>query len=210
MSSLIKGTEMKENELKKYSRESIDTVIRLLKKPDLTMKEIAEITNSDFYYISDINRGKITDLNYPSSIFPIRSIDNRLLNADTINNIISLLKNTTFSIEQIGNMTGVSSFIVGQINRGKHKECKNLQDSFPIRDKQTKLSTNEDNLKVSEVIDIIDAILHTTLSFEEIARRYTVEKSAIDRINRKETWKNVSEKYQAPIRTNPYNKQFRS
>ena len=201
---------MKENELKKYSRESIDTVIRLLKKPDLTMKEIAEITNSDFYYISDINRGKITDLNYPSSIFPIRSIDNRLLNADTINNIISLLKNTTFSIEQIGNMTGVSSFIVGQINRGKHKECKNLQDSFPIKDKQTKLSTNEDNLKVSEVIDIIDDILHTTLSFEEIERRYNVEKSAIDRINRKETWKNVSEKYQAPIRTNPYNKQFRS
>lgn len=197
-----------------YSKELVSEIISLIRDTEYSFKEIADTTSTNIWLVSDINNGKNTYAKEEIKEFPIRSsksvkadIDKQL--AETI---VRKLKTEDKSADQIGCELGIPGYTVGQINRGKHSICKKLNETYPIRKRLHRNKESAQNVlaKLSEaqVKEILFMILNTECSFEEIAKRFGVNKTTIDRINRKQTWTNLTEKYKAPIRTNPYNKKF--
>lgn len=189
----------------KFSQDDIDIVIDLLKTTDFSFDKISEITNTNWYFVSDVNRGKRKVASNNEIRFPIRKNHKHTkITNELINSIVSELQKDELSEEQIGELLNVSPYTVGQINRGKHSICKSMNISFPIRQKQHRNKTNYSGRKINDdqLLEIIDLLLDTSLSTEEIARRYNVDKSAIDRINRGVVFKPITNQYKLPIRQN--------
>lgn len=196
----------------KFFQEDIEAVIELLKTTDFSFDKIAEITNTNLNFVIDVNRGKRKFSSYNQFQFPIRKNKKHIkLSNELFQSIIFELQKDELSERQIGELLNIPSYTVGQINRGKHSLCKSLNISFPIRKKQYRNKTNYSGRKIDDeqLIEIIDLLLNTYLSTEEIARRYDVNKSTIDRINRGVVFKPVTNKYKLPIRQNrQYNLQI--
>lgn len=200
----------KNRSTQKYYQEELDIVIDLLKNTEYSYAKISEMTGLKFTYINDVNRGKING-DYHGEDIPIRRYKYNKSNMtyDLASLIIDYLKKD-YAAEQISEIVGVPAYSVGQLNRGKMAICRAFNETFPIqkrphRNKEAAQKTLA-KLSAKDVIDIAELLLNTSLSLEEIARRYSVEKVSIDRINQKKTWKNILIKYEAPIRTNPKNK----
>lgn len=194
----------------KYFQEDLDNVSNLLLNTEYSFQKIADLTNTNFYYVYDVNRGKIKG-DYHNIIVPIRKkkYNKTEMTEELAYKIIELLQED-LSAEQIAEMVGVPAYTVGEINRGKMAICKKMNETFPIQKKphRNKESAQKMFAKLSkeQVLEIVNLLLSSTLSFEEIARRYSVSRTTIDRINQKKTWKNILVNYEAPIRTNPKNK----
>lgn len=196
----------------KYNQDNLDTVISLLKDTEYSFLKISEITNTAFSYVQDVNRGKING-NYHGENIPIRKYkyDKSNMTRELAMQIIEYLEKD-YSAEQISDIVGVPSYTVGQINRGKMAICKDILEEYPI---QKRPHRNKEipkkrlaKLTSNDVYDIVNLLLNTSLSLEEISRRYSVDRVTIDRINQKKTWKKLLSEYAAPIRTNPKNKKF--
>lgn len=194
----------------KYNQDNLDIVIHFLEQTEYSFSKIAEITNTNFSYVCDVNRGKING-NYNGHNIPIRKYKyNKLdMTKELALCIIDYLKKD-FSAQEISNILGIPHYTVGQINRGKMAICKEISEDYPIQKKKHRNKESAQKilakLTTNEVYEIVDLLLNTKLSLEEIARRYSVDRSVIDRINQKKTWKNLLIDYEAPIRTNPKNK----
>lgn len=194
----------------KYNQDDLDVVIDLLKNTEYTFQKISDVVDASFSYVCDVNRGRING-NYHGQITPIRKYkyDKSNMTTELALQIIDFLKKD-YSAEQIANIVGVPSYTIGQINRGKMAICKEISEVFPIQKRQHRNKESAQKLLAkltpNDVYDIVDLLLNTSLSLEEIAQRYSVDRSAIDRINQKKTWKNLLNNYEAPIRTNPKNK----
>lgn len=189
----------------KFSQDDIEAVIELLKTTDFSFDKISEITNTNWNFVADVNRGKRKFASHDEIRFPIRENHKHTkVTSELINSIIYELQKDESSEEEIGELLNISSYTVGQINRGKHSICKSLNMSFPIRQKQHRNKTNYSGRKINDnqLLEIIDLLLNTSLSTEEIARRYGVDKSAIDRINRGVVFKPITNQYKLPIRQN--------
>ena len=192
-----------------FSESIMQDVIELLKNTDYSMTKIADITNTNLYYVYDINRGKRTVLNNSKLTFPIRGNKTIRVNM-TVKlaiEIINELKKYDCSTHQIAVKFGVYDYTVGSINRGKHSICKLLTDyDFPIRKKPYRNKENAINAprKITEdaLVEIIDLLINTNLSFEELASRYSVKKNCIKLINEGKTFKLITNKYKLPIRQN--------
>lgn len=196
---------------RKYTQDNLDYVISLLKTTDFSCRKIAELSNTPYTYVCDVNRGRVNG-NYHNIKVPIREykVEKPKVTKELADKIIKLLKKNDKSAEQIANELEIPACTVGQVNRGKLAICKKLNETFPIRKREyrNKESAQEicASLTKEEVIEIAELLLNTNLSTEEISRRYNVTKVTIDRINRIQTWKNVLCDFYAPIRTNPKNK----
>lgn len=194
----------------KYTSDDFNIVAYLLKNTKYSYKKIAELTDTRFTFVNDVNRGKVNQ-DYKNYSIPIRENIHPRVNMthNLALKIIEYLKKD-YSAEKISEIVGVPSYTVGQINRGKMAICKTLSEEFPIQKKphRNKLAAQKTCAKLTpdEVGEIVNLLLNTSLSLEEIARRYSVHKVTIDRINRKKIWKNLLTNYEAPIRTNPRNK----
>ena len=161
--------------------------------------KVKEMTNCKINYIPLDESGRLTIENLKKVINKHTKITDEL-----VNSIVSELQRDKLSEEQIGELLNISPYTVGQINRGKHSICKSMNISFPIRQKQHRNKTNYSGRKINDnqLLEIIDLLLNTSLSTEEIARRYNVDKSAIDRINRGVVFKPITNQYKLPIRQN--------
>lgn len=194
----------------KYNQDDLDVVIDLLKNTECTFQKISEITDTKFSYVSDVNRGKVAG-NYHGYAIPIREYkyDKSNMTKELALQIIDYLKKD-YSAEQVSDIVNVPSYTVGQINRGKMAICKDISEEYPIQKRQHRNKESAQKLLAkltpNDVYEIVELLLNTSLSLEEISRRYSVDHSAIDRINQKKTWKNLLNGYEAPIRTNPKNK----
>lgn len=188
-----------------FSLDDIEAVIELLKTTKFSFDKIAELTNTNFSFVADINRGKRSFLTYTNYAFPIRRNNKHCdMTKNLAESIIAMLKRDDLSAEQIGEMFNVPSCTVGQINRGKHSICKVIDCDFPIRKKQYRSKQNYSARKIddNQLLEIIDMLLQTSLSTEEIARRYNVNRTDIDRINRGVIFKPITNQYKLPIRQN--------
>lgn len=194
----------------KYNQDNLDGVIDLLKNTEYTFQKISELTNTNFYYVNDVNRGKVNG-NYHNQVIPIRTYkyDKTKMTKSLALQIIEYLKKD-LSAERISNIVKIPSYTIGQINRGKMAICKDILENYPIQKRQhrNKESAQKTLAKLTpnEVYDIAELLLNTSLSLEEISRRYSVTRPTINRINQKKTLENLLNKYEAPIRTNPKNK----
>lgn len=194
----------------KHFQEELDVVIELLKDTEYSFQKIADLSGTTAMFVQDVNRGKVKG-DYHQVNIPIRKYKYKKSNMtkELALQIINLLKKD-LSAEQVGNEVGVPTYTVGEINRGKMAICKEIEEEFPIQKKPHRNREAPQQLlaKLSkkQVLEIVNLLLNTDLSLEEIARRYNVQRCSIDRINRKQTWKNVLVDYEAPIRTNPKNR----
>lgn len=190
---------------KKFSDETCDAIARTILNTDYSFLKISELFSVKLSLVSDINRGRrlIDGKNYN---YPLRKTTQKTkLTDELVAIIIYKLKNDNEkSADQIGDELGISGYTVGQINRGKSAFCKDLNEEFPIRKKQYK---NKDNAganfkKISreQLKEIVELLLTTKLSIEEISRRYNVTRSTIDRINQIKTWERELNKFIKPIR----------
>lgn len=177
----------------KYSDEFCQSIIDTILSSTLTFQEIAQQYNVKISLISDLNRGrrKLKNNNYT---YPLRKTTTKTaLTQELILTIIDKLKNENDkSADQIGDELGISGFTVGNINRGKAACCRTLNESFPIR---KHLYRNKENagknfakISVEQLWEIVELLLSTDLSLEEISQRYNVTKLSIDRINQIKTW----------------------
>lgn len=198
----------------RYNESHIGKVVSLLRDTNFSFQKIADITQTNLNFVYDINRGKRSVFKNGYVKFPIREGVKRIpLNEELVENIVCLLKKNNMSAEEIGQELNIPAYTVGQINRGKHSFCKKMNETFPIRKKEYRSRTNYSRRKLSnaQLNEVIELLINTTLSTEEIARRYSIDKASVDRINRGATFKPVTEKYKLPIRQNKvYNAQIDS
>lgn len=189
-----------------FTDDDVYTVIDLLKNTDYSFEKIAELADVNFYFVADINKGKRSFLKDGETTFPIRENNKHCpMTIELASTIIYLLKNEDDkSSEQIADMLHIPGYTVGQVNRGKHSICKQINEEYPIRKKQYKNRNNRGSTKLSDkdVYKIIELLINTNLSTEEISRRYNVDRTAINRINRGASFKNITTQFKLPIRQN--------
>lgn len=190
-----------------YSEAKIEICIHLLRQTDFSFGKIADMLNVKFSFVCDVNRGKRNYSGSSSYTFPIRkNVSRTVLDDRLVGEIVRLLKTSDMTADQIGESLGIPGYTVGQINRGKSSFCRRLQEAFPIRKTphRNALSAQAICAKISEeeLKEIIDLLINTSVSFEEIAKRYNISKDSVKRINCGETWKNYTASYKLPIRQN--------
>lgn len=194
----------------KFSEDDIANVIYYLQNSNFSFKKIADLTNTNFYFVEDINRGKRIFQNKYKYSFPLRAYAiNRKKNPVTLQmaqQVIVELKKMDKSNEEIGQLFGLPGYTIGQINRGKLAICKEISnESFPIRKTpyRNPIPKNRSKITQKQLQQVIDFLLNTQLSMTEIGKRVNLSRTEIGRINKGEVFtKQLSAKYKLPIRQN--------
>jgi group I intron endonuclease len=172
------------NPMAKITQEKAEEVIDLLLNTKLSYDEIAEKANLDKRYIQHINHGEAwSNIKYT---YPLRKFLNKLTN-EKVQEIISLLKDESKSIDDIVEITEVKRHTILNINKGKAY----IQDSetYPIK---------ELGLKKETLNKIIELLSTTDMYYREIADEVDVSLSIVANINVGESWYNENLSY--PIR----------
>lgn len=187
----------------KYGEQDYQEIVDLLKNTDLTFEEIAVKTNTDFSLVADINRGKrISWFSQNNFEIPIRkTVTHAKVSINLAKQVVQLLKKNDMSADEIGNLLGLPGYTVGSINRGKHKICKELNESFPIRKKEYRKPSNK-IFSQYQLNQILDLLFFTNLSMEEISQRFNVSKSTITAINTGRNYRKQNSYYKFPLRQN--------
>ena len=201
---------------RKFSEDTLQSVLYLLMNTKYSMTKIADITDTNLYFVFDVNRGKRKSLHSGNIKFPIRKnkIARVNMSLELALKVVDMLKTSDECVEQIGNELGIPGYTVGCINRGKHSICRKLNEAFPIRKTPHRNKESAMNLlrKLSDhdLYEIIDSLINSSISMEELSNRYGVSRESIARINEGKTFKNITNKYKLPIRQNKkYNKDVR-
>ena len=201
---------------KKFGEDDLQAVLHLLKNTEYSMTKIADITNTNFNFVCDINRGKRKSIRSENIKFPVRERKSTKVNMtlELAMTIVDALKNSDKCVDRIGNDLGVPGYTVGCVNRGKHTICDKLNETFPIRKTPHRNKESAMNLlrklSDSDLYEIIDSLINSSTSLEELANRYGVSRASIARINEGKTFKNITSKYKLPIRQNKkHNKDVR-
>lgn len=191
----------------RYSSDDIDSVIEMLTQTPFSFNKIAELTNTNFNFVADINQGKRTFLDKQQYDFPLRKGKQQThMTIELAEQIVSMLKENELSSGEIGERLGVPKYTVGSINRGTHSICKILHiNSYPIRKKQFKKTPKNKLLSKGQLNNILDLLFFTNLSMEEIGQRFGVSKSIITAINTGRNYYNDNQKYKFPLRQNKKN-----
>ena len=177
----------------------------MISTTDYLFSKIAELTDTNFDFVVDVNNGKRkmdTEGNYE---YPIRNNPrNTKLTNELINRIISYLKDDILSEREIGDLLNISPFTVGQINRGKSSVCKTLHETYPIRKKPHRNKIIPQillgKLSSDDVLNVINDLRFSNKPIDEIALEYNVSRVTIQRINTGKTWKNFTTDYDLPLR----------
>lgn len=183
-------------------------VIDYLKSTSFSASEIAKLTNTNTYYVNDVNRGRRLIPHKEDVVFPIRksSVFTPNVTLDLALRIVDELKNSDSNASQIGEKFGIPAYTVGSINRGKHSICKQISEVYPIRKTphRNKLAAMESSstIPLATVIQIIELLINSSLSTEEISQRFNVSKNIVNRINQGKTFKPITLQFKVPIRQN--------
>ena len=187
----------------KYTDTDYERVASLLKNTTLSFEEIAIETDTDFYLVADINSGKRKGWFLKNDIkTPIRKTTPRTkISVELAQKIVLLLKKNDMSTDEIGEYLNIPGYTVGSINRGKHSICKQLNEDFPIRKKEYRNPSNK-IFSQYQLNKILDLLLFTNISMEEIGNRLGVSKSTIAAINTGRNYRNQNRQYKFPVRQN--------
>lgn len=171
----------------------VDEIIYVIKNTNLTMKEISDKFSVSTHVIKGINNGTTIAYRKENYLYPIRNFTNYFVTNEVACEIISAIRNeSSMTLKQISENFNVPSSVVVAINNGKsHKQS---NESYPIR-KPNKFYIED---KVLENIqkDLIDK----TLSYDDISKKYNLDKQKISRINTGRLLKKQGLRY--PLRIN--------
>lgn len=187
----------------RYEEEDYWAVARLLKDTNLPFEEIAIKTGTDLNLVFDINQGKRIGWFKKTGLqVPIRkTVQKAKVSVQLGKQIIEALKKQDMSANEIGQLFNVPSFTVGSINRGTHSVCQKIKEDYPIRKKPYRNPSNK-IFSSFQLNQIVDFLLNTSLSLEEIAQRIGVTKSTIKSINAGGNYHNNLSAYKFPLRQN--------
>lgn len=179
---------------------SIEEEIKsLVKNSNYSFKQIGDMYGVSSSCISNINNGKTffeEDIEYP-----IRKTARRtILNPSIVDTIVKMLQDNEKSIEEIASIMNISSFTIGDINRGRNSQCpKNI--SYPIR-KAIKQNTYSNRIDQEQVKAICYQLIFTNNTIETISKQYDLGKNTVGDISRGIAWKEITNQFKLPIRKN--------
>lgn len=177
---------------------SDDDVLKLkvdLAETDIPLSQLAKKYNISKRQVLRINQGisrAVLDEKYPIRKNP--NINGKLTEQD-VDNIIDLLKYTYRFNGDIAREYGVEVHTISKINDGTAHHRDNIQ--YPIRNWKSSgiiLFTYE------QVAEIINTLLNTKESIQSLAKKYNVDRRAIEGINRGTSKKYFREGLSYPLR----------
>lgn len=179
-----------------------DEIKRLLIEDKLSYREICETVHATMDSVSGINLGKAY---YDSKLtYPLRksTVRRTILNEDMVKEIINDLKtHPEMSENDIAKKLNISPYTVLCINRGKSKTYSPKNINYPIR-KFEKDSTYNSILTFDKVKKMCYEIIFTKYSLVEIGKHFGVKPNTVTDISRGIAWKEITNKFKLPIRTN--------
>lgn len=159
------------------SQEKLNKIIYKLSDTKDSYSSIAAEFNISKKTVLNINYG--VHYNNPTLTYPIRKTPNLngTLDEEAINNIIEILKYSYDTNEHIGQMFGVSEHTIRLINKGLAHHRDNIE--YPIRPS----SATHSKVSYDELMEIVDLIQNTDMSFRAIGRKYGLDHRIIQNIN---------------------------
>lgn len=115
-----------------------------------------------------------------------------------IDTVIEMLKDESYSYNDIIAKTGISMTHIYNINTGARRRRDDL--TYPIRKSNTK-GTKGLKLSPEENLEIHSLLKNTSLSYEEIGQKYGVKRDTIGDINAGKTKSYLLENWTYPIRS---------
>ena len=175
--------------IRKYGEDAYELIILEdnLTKEQLNEREIYWIAYYDTYF-NGYNQST-------GGANPVKPI----FTEERINNVIEMLKDESYSYQDIVNKTGISMTHIYNINTGKRRKRDDLQ--YPIRQSNTK-GTKGLKFSQEECKKIHQEILSNKKTFKEIAKEFNCSDSTIRDINKGITKSYILDGYTYPLRTN--------
>lgn len=175
--------------IRKYGEDAYELIILEdnLTKEQLNEREIYWIAYYDTYF-NGYNQ-------FTGGANPVKPI----FTEEKINNVIEMLKDESYSYQDIVNKTGISMTHIYNINTGKRRKRDDLQ--YPIRQSNTK-GTKGLKFSQEECKKIHQEILSNKKTFKEIAKEFNCSDSTIRDINKGITKSYILDGYTYPLRTN--------
>lgn len=149
-----------------------------LRNTQMSLAEIGKLHNVSKKTVMRINQGlQYEELNetYPIRVEP--NLNGKLTD-EQVCEIIEILRISYRQYEDIARQYGISISAVKQINSGDCHPLPNIK--YPIR---TYKNSGKPACTYAQVQEIIDLLLHSTISCNEIAKRYDVELNTVYAIN---------------------------
>lgn len=179
----------------KLSNKDVDNIKNDLKNTNLSLSKIAEKYNISKKQVLRINQG-VSRASLGES-YPIRQTPNinGKLTEEDVDSIIEILQYTYRFNGDIAREFGVEVHLISDINQGKLHHRENIQ--YPIRNWK---SCGVILFTYEQVTDIINCLINTKETIQSIAKRYGVDRQAIDNINRGKSKKYIREGLSYPLR----------
>lgn len=180
----------------RYSKEKVDQLTYSLKyELEKTFKQLAKEYDMDITCIHDINQGRAWKRDYLT--YPIRL--GKMKRAEEIHpQIRDLLLNTKIPQKEIAKQFNISQQTVSEINMGKKGYVQNLE--YPLR-KNNGIEQKMTCISPGFADEICSDILNTSLSFQQISKKYEVPYSLVLNLNSGKAKKYRNEqKYKYPLR----------
>lgn len=180
--------------LQKYGREnfSLELVEDYIPFSELDEKEKYYIDYFESYYITGKGYNLTQGGQWGSS--------HQKLTLTQANEIKHLIADSDLSFKEIGNKYNVTLYCISDINRGKSFFDKNIQ--YPIRKSIPRSDMDEDKFDI-----ILDMLINTDMTQDEIALATDVYTSTVGKINRGEnSWcpKDLTYPLRKPVQKNTY------
>ena len=168
----------------KLTRNEVLEILSLLKNSDMMIKDIADIYGVSRATISKVNQGIgyfIERVEYP--IREVNEVAKLKNNEDYVYEIIDLLKNSKYSMKEIGKRYNLCQQSISDINVGKSHKLEGIE--YPIR-----------NSKFSnELIDNVIILLKQGKSYASIGRDLNLDGRTVKKINLGQIYKRDNEDY---------------
>lgn len=170
----------------------IDEVKKLLEE-QADFKEISDRTGVSISHISEINTGKRRKDNIHT--YPINEMTHgRKLSHVQVQEIISLLRTSNKTNQEIGSIYNVSEGVINMINNGKRYHQNNI--TYPIRNRINK--SKHKMLNHDEFLCLVREITNTDIPFAQLSYKYGISVSTVYNINKGVTRYNKD--YSYPLR----------
>ena len=114
---------------------------------------------------------------------------NRKIGIYEVNQIIDLLRNTSYTLKEIGDFYGISNYAISDINRGK--SWTNKDSVYPVRKKKTvnkrelsnKYTKYQGSISEEEVVKIIELLKDGSITNKEIEKTMNISPISIASVN---------------------------
>lgn len=157
----------------KLNHEQVQEIIKLLRETKMTQEEIGKIFEVRQSIISGINLGKTYFIK--TEKYPVRN--NQAEYEKIFQQAKELLQNSHCSLSEIADILKIDKGTINEINQGRR--YKHLNEEYPLRK-----VPNSSKLGDPETLKLIKKMLEEeTLSMEEIAKIFNVQRLAISHIN---------------------------